>query len=250
MKTLGTCLGLAVADSHGQFSNQTASLDVLTRKDTARFVNIDACSVSGLQTAHSLGFASQQPADAVFTSYFRQSMEYLFDDAHQAAVFATFRNPIEREVSRFFYVQHATWEKITYAPEFQNITLKEFALHHAYDNFITRVFAGKTHDDADIAVTRDDYEQARQFLNEFVLVGLTDEMDESIVRFAQAFGWDQRSQWETCRSQASQGSNRFDHPQVKPGDEVWELLVAKNEYDLELFRLAQDLFVAQRDLFR
>ena len=82
------------------------------------------------------------------------------------------------------------------------------------------------------------------------MVGLTHEMDESIARFAQVFGWDRLNKWETCRSQASQGTNRFNHPQAKPGDEEWEILAAKNAYDMELFRKAQELFATQRDFFR
>ena len=250
MKDLGICLGLAVADQYGQSSTQNASLDVLRRTHSSdRYVNVDVCSASGIQTANSLGFASQQPADVVYSGYFRYAAQYLFDDAHQAAVFGLFRDPITRAVSLYYYLQHATWEQ-SYKPEFQNMTLKEYALHHTDNNRITRTIAGKTHDNAKLEITQDDLENAKQFLRDFVVVGLTDEMDESIVRFARLFGWDRLRRWKTCRGGADQGSNRFDHPQLSPGDEEWELLMAKNEYDLELYRYAQELFVTQRDFFR
>ena len=249
MKALGGCLGLAIADQQGQRSNQTASLDVLTDHKTTHYVNVDVCSVSGIQTANTLGFASQQPAEAVYTPYFREAVEYLFDDAHQAAIFGLFRHPINRAVSLYYYLQHATWEK-TYRPDFQNMTLKEYAIDHAEKNFLTRKIAGKSGDQKDSRVTRDDCEYAKLFLKEFVMIGLTDEIDESLMRFARVFGWDRLGRWETCRDHASQGTNRYDHPQVSPGDEEWDLLVAKNEYDLELFRYAQELFVAQRDFFQ
>ena len=242
MKQLGACLGLTIADEHGQFSNQPASLDVLTWNNALRYVNIDACSISGLRTAHLLGFASQQPADAIYTSYFRIALEELFDDTHPASVFAVFRDPIDRATSSYYYLKHAAWEK-TFRTEFRNMTFTDYVHNYAEDNYITRTIAGKTNDHANLPVTRDDFELAKLFLKDFVMIGLTDEMDESIVRFARVFGWDRSSNWKACRRRASQGSNRNDHPQVKPGDEEWDLLVAKNEYDLELFRYAQELFV-------
>lgn len=245
MKALGACLGLVTADQHGAFSNRTASLEVLTRK-AAHYVNVDATSISGLQTANSLGFASQQPADAVYTAFLREATQYLFDGDHPAAVFALFRHPVDRAVSLFYYLQHATWEK-TYRPEFQNLSLRDFARSRADDNYMTRTFRGKT---ADMPLTRDDLELAKHFLEHYVLVGLTDQIDESIERFAQAFGWDQQSRWKNCWRRASHGNNRFDHPHVQPGDDDWNLLAARNEFDLELFRFAQELFVSQDAYFQ
>ena len=257
MKILGACLGLVVADEHGQTSNQTpSSLDVITRPGI-RHVNMDACTVSGIHTAHALGFASLQPADAVYSPYVPHAMEYLFDDAHRAAAFALFRHPIDRVVSLYYYVQLATWD-ILYQPEIQNMTLQDFVMHHhAEDNFILRTLLDKTDDKANTPVTREDLIIGKRLLRDFVLVGLTDQMDESMRRFAQAFGWDDddddinnsSSRWESCRSQASQGHNRFNHPQLHPGDDEWDILAARNEFDLELFRYAEELFLAQADYF-
>ena len=67
---------------------------------------------------------TQQPATATYTTFLREAAECLFDSTHQGAAYTVFRDLVDRAVSLFYYLQHATWE-VSYQPEFQNFTLKD-----------------------------------------------------------------------------------------------------------------------------
>lgn len=240
MKSLGACLKLIVADQHGGKSpSRPPSLEVVSQARRIRYVNIDTCSPSGIQTAKTLGFAETQPAQVVYSPFIRDAIENLFDDQHPAEIFALFRHPVDRAVSLFYYLQHATWES-TYNPAFQNMTLAEFAVSHADDNYLTRMLTGNHG-----VLTPDDLIYAKTFLSERIVVGLTDRMDDSVQRFGRVFRWTKNRKWKYCRLRAKQGKNRFPHPKLQEGDAEWNLLAAKNVYDIELYEHAKELFERQ-----
>ena len=58
-------------------------------------------------------------------------------------IYAFFRNPVDRCVSKFYYLQTATWER-TYRPEWVGMSLTEWATDHNFDeNFLVKKINGK-----------------------------------------------------------------------------------------------------------
>jgi hypothetical protein len=247
MKDLGSCLGLIVADEWGMesLSKRPASLDILKRSGKP-YVNIDAISVEGMKRAHELGFAENQPANAIFTPRVREAAEYLFDDEHQGTVFALLRHPVSRAISLYYYLQKAHWE-VDYDPKLKNVTLEDFADSTA-NNPMTRSLLGKKQHEM---ITRIELNQAKDFLSTKVLIGLSERMRVSVQRFGHYFGtenngWDDNEKWKECSRKAiNQGSNKNPHPAVDENTSAWKALAEANKYDMELYQLAVDLFRTQ-----
>jgi hypothetical protein len=202
------------------------------------------------------------------------------DDKHAVgALFALFRHPVERAVSLFYYLQHADWES-TYRPELANTTLLDvFCLNDDAGgdkkkipmerNWMTYYLAVEGRPDRQTqegltnnnkALQRDDLEYAKTLLEQKMLVGLTDDMGESIRRFGLYFGWNSGNEdhhaaqnswsWNSCRSQLTEhGANAFDHPKVEPGSPEWDAIAAWNTYDMELYEYAVQVFERQSVLF-
>ena len=93
----------------------------------------------------------------------------------------------------FYYLQGATWER-TYKPEWANMTVMEWAaLDHMETDYVVHKMVGKspgsTVDEKDLII-------AKELVRQRFIVGLTDEMSESIRRFNIVLGVDE----ETDRS--------------------------------------------------
>ncbi|GKY91137.1 hypothetical protein MPSEU_000086500 [Mayamaea pseudoterrestris] len=245
MKFFGACLQLIVVDQRG--SDASPSLKVIAGRDK-RFVNFNSCSVDGLKQAHELGYAAVQPAEVIYSPFILEAIDLLFEETNQAQVFVLLRHPVDRIVSLFYYLQHARWEG-AYDPSLKNITLLEYAQELPYDNTLTRILTKKDGDNGNVPLNQDDLELAKYFMMRYVLVGLTDQVDESVDRFGQAFGWQNRPQWTQCRARAQKGQNRFRHPQLTPDDEAYKVLASKHEYDIQLYQFATELFDQQRAMF-
>lgn len=71
-----------------------------------RFVNVDTQS-SELGRATELGLVPSGVADLIVTSDLSFSLEHLYDEPYRGRVLAVFRHPVERLVSKFYYLQEA-----------------------------------------------------------------------------------------------------------------------------------------------
>ncbi|GKY93374.1 hypothetical protein MPSEU_000305000 [Mayamaea pseudoterrestris] len=242
MKAFGSCLRLVVAGQKG--SQKESSLEVMV-KSGSPFVNVNACTLPGLRKAHDLGFAQSQPAQVIYSPFLRDAIQLLFDETHQARVFALLRHPVDRVVSLFYYLQHATWEK-TYDPSLKNMTLLEYANEYPSDNTLVRILTNN----GVAKLTNDDLQLAKYYLSQYVLVGLTNRVDESVDRFGQAFGWRSSARWNHCRTRAKKGQNRYEHPQLTDQDEAYRVLANKHAYDIELYEYAEQLFEEQKVMFQ
>ena len=75
-----------------------------------KFVNVDTTSQDGILRAAKLGLVASRKADMIFTSDIYFAGQHLFDRDHKGRIYAFFRNPVDRSVSKFYYLQTATWE--------------------------------------------------------------------------------------------------------------------------------------------
>jgi hypothetical protein len=143
-------------------------------------VNVDTTTESGILRAAQLGLAESNLADMIFTSDINFASKHLFTRLNKGRVFAFFRHPIDRLVSKFYYLQTATWEN-TYRPEWKELSLLEWATDHNVDenHMVKKILGKKLNDKVDIS----DLILAKEIVRHKFFVGKMDEMEESIVRF-------------------------------------------------------------------
>lgn len=114
--------------------------------------------------------------------------EHLYDEFNRGRILALFRHPIDRVVSKFYYLQTATWER-TYRPEWAELTIMEWAQKPSEDeNFMVRKLVGKSFGDP---VDLHDLIVAKELVRQRVVVGLMSEMEESFKRFNIVLGVDE-----------------------------------------------------------
>jgi hypothetical protein len=179
-----------------QRERQQELLRIVISEDGRKYVNVDVTTSEGIQRASQLGFASSQLADVIFTPLLLESAESLFvnngnsknnDDSatstgtssRKGRMFALFRHPVQRVTSIFYYLQSATWEP-TYNPEYAQWTLFDYANSpYCESNWMVRSLVRKMTG----PLNPEDVLIAQEILRRKCLVGLMEDMEESIRRF-------------------------------------------------------------------
>ena len=238
---------------------QTQKLRIVISEDGRKYVNVDVTTPEGIQRASRLGFASSQLADVIFTPLILESAESLFNDSKDTArssrkgrMFALFRHPIQRVTSIFYYLQSATWEP-TYNPEYAQWTLHEYANSpYCESNWMVRSLVQKMTG----PLVPEDVFIAQEILRRKCLVGLMEEMEESIRRFHSYFHYrylgieeDENAALncaiENFAKKGLSGQNSHGHPTLDETSETYEILATKNQLDVRLYEFAKELFVEQ-----
>lgn len=239
-----------------------------------KFVNVDTTSKDGILRAAKLGLATSRKADMIFTSDINFAGQHLFDQAHKGRIYAFFRNPVDRSVSKFFYLQTATWER-TYRPEWVGMSIVEWATKHNLDeNFLVKKILGKTLGEI---ITIEDLFIAKDIVRRHFMVGLMNDMEESIRRFnivlgvkfkdecrKQYFGYNDRKEVNVNSeilgaqhlavndSGQTQGAidnmNSNPHPKVVEGSLEYRILAERNSFDMVLYDYITLLYEEQRSL--
>mmetsp|Transcript_16969 Transcript_16969/g.28271 ORF Transcript_16969/g.28271 Transcript_16969/m.28271 type:complete len:394 (-) Transcript_16969:797-1978(-) len=249
----GFCFDLTLATEVGGNPDFVQGIDpselsVFSTDWEVQMVNVDSTTLDGLGRAKKLGLAQSGLADIIFTSYIHQAAK-LFSPLYRGRVFTVMRHPIERAASEFFYLQDASWEE-TYSPETKSWTIQEYAASDcAEHDWITKQLLGTWQE-----LTEEDLQKAMYILEDKVLIGLIDRMEESVDRFNRYFGWEESPDKVPCAEdmlghKSSTGSNSHAHPKVVPGSDDWEALAAINRYDIQLYDFAVALFEEQGILF-
>ena len=92
---------------------------------------------------------------------------------------------VERSISMFYYLQIATWEE-TYNPEFQKMTLLEFAQSELVeDNWMVRRLSNTIRG----KLNEDHFKTSIDVIRRKFLVGTLKRLEESLERFEKFFGW-------------------------------------------------------------
>ena len=79
-------------------------------------VNADTLSPSGIIKAAEMGLVESHLVDIIVTTNINYAIDHLYSPDHKGIAFALFRHPVKRLISKFYYVQTATWER-SYRPE-------------------------------------------------------------------------------------------------------------------------------------
>ena len=229
---------------YGQRRLQADELRVVVSEDGRRYVNVDVTTPEGIAHAAQLGFAAS-PAltDVVFTPLLVDGAGALLN--RNGRLFSVFRHPVLRVVSNFYYLQNAIWEP-TYDEVYATWTIDDYAKSEvAESNWMVRSLLNKMvgkMEPSDILV-------AKETLKQKCLVGLIDDMEGTIRRFHDYFGFGSDDSLncaiQNYSRKQSANSNSHNHPQLDPTSEAWAILSKKNQLDIELFKYAQQLFAEQ-----
>jgi len=232
-----------------------------------KVINVDVSTHEGILKAKNRGFLTEQVqphVDFISTSEFQFASEMLFTQNHKARMFALFRHPIDRAVSKFYYLQKATWEP-TYNTRWANMPIERWALtDRGENNWMVRKLIGKGPRDE---LNTQDLDIAMELVRNKFVVGLMGEMEESVHRFNLMLGIDQSNpKNQECINQfTNKGDthsfrnkeqivkknewNSYSHPEVEVGSPAWVSLSKIHMYDNLLYRFVEELFVEQRIMF-
>lgn len=239
-------------------------------QDGRPYINIDTTTDGGILHAHSLGFQLRpHVANVVISPLVLEATQYLFTPENKAMLFAMMRHPVSRAISQFYYIQGATWGKITVhivhaLLSFSLYTSQQVSIEPTYDkkwasmtlmdyiksdyvegNWMVRFLVGKPTGSVD----ENDLEEAKRILRQKCWIGLQARMRESVDRFGAIFGWTQHPKWSYCVDEFQGGRKRSNSNAQKlvinRDREEWALLSEINALDMELFALAHRLFHEQ-----
>ena len=269
LQRLYWCMGMSIANEVGGNPKFAASVDRSTLQafkpwtdNPGRVVNVDVSTHQGIMDASRRGFlgddAPQAELDFISTSEFQFASTMLYSPDHRARMFALFRHPIERQVSKFFYLRKATWEP-TYNERWQTMSLTEWASRErGENNWMVRKLVGK---DPTAPLTREDLETAKEIIRNKFLIGLMDRYNESVHRFNQFLGVDEsspRSQQCMAEFTEAKASNRrgkkndgnsYEHPEAKEGSPAWKSLAEIHSLDVALFKFIRQEYGNQAHLY-
>jgi len=259
VKSVYECFGKTLAHEAGvdpryghQSDDEIIAFSPWPGISRASYVNVDTTNRPGILRAKRLGLVPSGLADMIVTSDPTFVIENLFDETHKGRVLALFRHPIDRLVSKFFYLQKATWEQ-QYRPQWKNIDILEFAKRRNSDNnHMVKKLAGL---EVNQTATEDDMRMAMRTIRKRFIVGLMDKMEESIHRFNAVMGInesveDNRQCMDHFFHHAlgAKKHNSDSHPHVDPGSAAWNALAKRNQLDIRLYEFVLELYDEQREI--
>jgi len=226
--------------------------EVVKTDDGAKYINVDMGSSEGIERAKGLDILNTDVSFVIRTPFLFEVAE-LFHSGRYAKCFSILRHPIERAMDVF---QHL---KDIKRPVFVNMTLEEYVNSpHAEANWMVRLLSNSMEDHI---ISEGHLQMAKNVLGQKCIVGFTDDMENSIRRFAKYFQWDQsvsEINLRSCISNSLHGnssdvsgspflwnSSVSKDPKYGEGSEVWEALEKKNSLDLELYKYAKAVFSSQ-----
>eukprot|EP01082_Thalassiosira_pseudonana_P004995 g4567.t1 g4567 contig15:1304446-1306118(+) len=268
-KRLYECMGQTLANRMGGMArfghHEDTEIEIFQpfkAHPNMKMVNVDVTNTNGIMRAKEMGLIASGKVDMIFTSEINTAADHLFDRKNKGRIFAFFRHPVDRVVSKFYYLQTATWEN-TYRPEWKDLSVTEWATEHNSDeNFMVKKILGKKLNDK---VGLGDLIVAKEIVKNRFFVGLMNDMAESIRRFNIVLGVDtetneknkqcmrdffgdpedeEASTSETVEEQkdgkeakkgATDNKNSNAHPKVLEGSPEYELLAERNSLDVILY---------------
>lgn len=266
---LRMCLQLVEASHKGEPHSNRSDLEVIS-DGNMRYVNVNIFTSPGIERAVQLNLLSSALMDFVTTDNMYITMARLFTSSNKGArLFAIFRHPVDREVSRFAFMQYATWEKL-YDPKLKDMTLEQYIQSgNVYDNWMVRILTGRMERSIN-SLTDQDLIVAKEVLRRKCLVGLTSAMEESMTRFQSFFGWPLRGiernkqegskgasiSGEACRDQflvsdnGRLNKNKNTAVKLEKESDLWKQIAYVHRLDVELYNYAITLFEEQAPLYK
>lgn len=128
--------------------------------------------------------------------------------------------------------------------------MAQFAERNNDNNVMVRQLAGKTVRDK---VTEKDLELAIMTMQQRFIVGLTDQMEESIHRFNIVLGINEEEESnKRCMDQYfgdnMEKKNSNPHRKERKGSKAWRIFAEKNSLDMQLYDVIVKLFEEQKEI--
>lgn len=252
---MGTCHRFTMASEAGVYEghDQDTQIKVVRPggvppdQDPSPFVNVDTTTVAGIERAKALGLAESGLADFIVTPFVYEG-EQLFNPNARGRLFTVFRDPVDRALSLFFYLQVADWEP-TYNPAMKDWTIEQYAQSDVVENnWMVRQLSNAYEGD----LTQQHLDVAMDIIRRKFLVGLLKEKRRTMDRVEKFFRFKFRvkpDNQEKCREKLlteganSNAANKKEKP--KPGDPGYDLLAAQNQLDIQLYEYIVSLFEEQ-----
>lgn len=156
-------------------------------------------------------------------------------------IFTMIRHPVDRAVSNYYYCRVATWENC-YEDAQRYPTLASAVEEKAItNNPYTRVLST-------ISDKGYDLDAAKEVLQNFFLIGLTEHYTESTYRFKQFFT-SPAADFVEFREENVPKTNSNSHPSLHPGEPLWHQIATFVADDIHLYDLAKKLFHEQAHLY-
>mmetsp|Transcript_17000 Transcript_17000/g.36631 ORF Transcript_17000/g.36631 Transcript_17000/m.36631 type:complete len:362 (+) Transcript_17000:104-1189(+) len=256
VKKIYECLDLTLANRAGALARFGHDQDEEIikfrpwRSKGPAYVNVDTTSNGGILRAERLGLVPSGLADIIFTVYPDFAIEHLYDETHKGRALGLFRHPVDRLVSKFYYLQVADWER-TYNPNWKNMDIADWAKKVNNDNNnMVKKLAGKR---MNAHVSEEDLDIAMRTIKRRFIVGRMDEMEESIHRFNTVIGIDEsEDESKKCMDKFfghdAEKKNTNSHPKVEEGSPAWRILAKTNALDMRLYDYILQLFDEQKEI--
>lgn len=243
---LGQCLYLVQAS---RTSSEVCS--IVSQKDDLKicktnigaFVNCDPSDDHGIQRCRDKRVVENKKADVIVSARFLHALS-MFDSDHQARAFTIMRDPVERMISTFYYLQEATHER-EYSKTLKNMTLVDYAKRDdTPSNWMVRYLTGHM---TKATMSGDDLKLAKEILENKFFVLLTNDMSVGIEPFLKHMRYKVSDEGRQCiYKELSEMVNRLDGKRPLGTDqEAVQILKEKNDLDIQLYEHAKKLFSKQ-----
>ncbi len=233
-KVISTCYSLTIASDYGAAiaSDENKELQVID-EGQFKYINVETFSKQGISRSKDMGLIASNLASIVVSPLIQEALT-LFDEQHPAQAFTILRHPIQRAASVYMMLKDEN--KLPLNSRGENIGLEAYARSQFVENnYLTRYLSGKVEG----SVNEDNLKVAKEMLKSFI-IGLADNLEESIQRFEEYFSFEGAS----CREDVLK-TRGFKKDIVKEGSLAWNLLQHQNKYDLKLYVYAQELYTKQ-----
>ena len=210
-------------------------------------LNMDTCSPDGLSHSFANQLVNSGMVDVIVSNYFLSGAA-LFTDQHSGKTFTILRHPVEVALSLFHYRRKAHWER-SFREDWMKISFKEYVEAPTYmDNWMTRQLTGTM---TWVELTEEHLERAKLVMKRKIFVGVVTEMDETLRQLKAHFGWEDKEQHCTYKYLHDEAANKNSYPALAGGGggPTWNVLVAKDKWDLSLYHYGLELFAAQRERY-
>jgi hypothetical protein len=245
-EVMSTCLSYNIAGESIYYSNVDpnkeeqieSKLQVFTQ-DNHKLLNVDLSTILGIERAKNLNLVQSHMPDMIITPLFLESL-VLFDEEHKGRAFTLIRDPMDRAISTY---QHL---KIVRDPTVENMSLDAYARSSVIENnWMVRYLSGKINGD----LTSDHLDIAKNILRKKFMVGLYENLDDSLRRFEAYFGIKYKNGKQlNCRDSLMDSMRSGDNADIKSNlqkESVTSLLERQNKLDLELYQFAKELHSEQ-----
>jgi hypothetical protein len=276
---LGECLQLTLASSFSFPIDSKFVSDVprIIRYDNAKYMNVNLWTRVGIQRAKSMAIVHEVKTDrgeiwidAVISPDLDGITRTLFSKKDtdsspmKGAMFILSRNPIEREISKFFSTQQQNTKSGA-----RNFSLSDWINAPIYsDNTMVRQLVGKSDLESDISMN--DLLVAKEVLRRKCVIGLLQEKQESWRRIQHLFHdrWNMKDRKidTVCQDRMlnwgwKNRNNVKAFIDMTIGDELqtkeegvidkttYNMIAARNQMDLLLYEYTKHLFVEQTRLY-